>query len=300
MLNAAAMFWVAFAVSAFLAYPCLQMLRALNSVSETYEFAPETHKKKAGTPNMGGIFVLIGVLASVVAFDSGLALPQILLILGFGIIGFVDDHLMKRLTGKRGLSWRVKLVLQFAIGIAFAAYFRFTSKAMLDAFIIITFANAYNFADGLDGLAASILIALLIPFVVAVHLGFGTDPRMAPVILGLLGAILPFLAMNAPPAKLFMGDVGALPIGALFGMILVQSPYTDHVWPWVTTVLLLVELCMVPIQVIAVKTIKRRVFASTPVHHAFEAKGWPETRIVWCFFLFQILLSSIALTVMIR
>lgn len=238
---------------------------------------------------MGGIFVLFGVMAPLAFLQVENVLPIFIVLIGLAIVGLIDDDLSKRLTGKRGLRWRPKLLMQLLVVLAYSACFGFDSRSLLAGFFILVFANAYNFADGLDALAASLLVAILIPF--AIWSGSALTAAM-------LGAILPFLVLNAPPAKVFMGDVGALPIGGLYALVLVSSPYETRIWPWLVSLVLIIELVMVPMQVVAVKTIGRRIFASTPVHHAFEVKGWPETRIVWTFFVVQMVLSAAAITMM--
>jgi phospho-N-acetylmuramoyl-pentapeptide-transferase len=115
--------------------------------------------------------------------------------------------------------------------------------------------------------------------------------------LAIIGSLIPFLFYNAPPASIFMGDVGSLPLGATYGILFSFSDWQQSLWPWIVSSIFIIELVLVPIQIIAVKTIKRRIFPATPIHHAFEVKGWPESKIVWTFILIQVVLISIVLII---
>lgn len=165
-------------------------------------------------------------------------------------------------------------------------------------FLIVFFSNAYNFADGMDGLAGSILM------IVAAGLGclaLVNNRSEAALLCALLfGATIPFLYFNAPPAKVFMGDVGALPIGAVLGMLFYQigtANTSSLLGSSIISILLIIELVLVPIQVASVKIRKKKIFPFTPIHHAFEKSGWPETRVVSSFALFQLVLVLVGLTV---
>ena len=283
-------FWLSFAIAAVLAWPTLLLLRKIRSEGMISPYTPE-HQVKAGTPNMGGIFVIIAVLVSLLVKTEGSA-TLVIVVACFAAIGFLDDFVLPRATGKRGLGWMPKLVLEVVV-VALAMFIDSTISAWT-AFSILFFANAVNFADGLDALAGSLFIFATIPFIV-----FFTSAGVAlPAALGAaaIGALLPFLVLNAPPAKVFMGDVGSLALGAGFGYMFAGSPWQTTAWPWVVALIFIIELALVPIQIVAVKTIKRRVFPATPIHHGFEKIGWPESRIVWLFVVAQVILSSAALT----
>jgi len=280
-------FWTAFIASALFAYPWMRAMRVMNAVSETYAFAPESHQSKSGTPNVGGVFVLAAILIAAAVWIRGAFTEISIIVFGFGIIGFFDDYLIKRLTGQRGLRWKTKLAAQIVVGLVFCVVRGFNWESAFAAFILVTFANAYNFTDGLDGLAASLMIAALIPFAAL---------QSSALAMAIIGALLPFLVINAPPAKCFMGDVGALPLGALFGWVLLSSPWKTELWPWPPAAIFLIELVLVPVQILAVKTIKRKIFPATPIHHSFELMGWPETRIVAAFVAAQIVLGAISLS----
>ncbi len=294
----------------------LILLRRVQAIQKISEFVPE-HQVKQGTPTMGGIMMLAAILGTLViagfrwvdVTDSWMQF--IWLMLGFAAIGFLDDYVMPRVTGKRGLGWMPKLALQFAVALP-TCYSYFGPAPVIEtaagyipllvlhpqgwgymwmyAVIIVGMANAFNLTDGLDGLAAGTmsLAALGIFLVGAPALYAGS----------ILGACLGFLVFNAPPAKVFMGDVGSLPIGACFAFALLDQ---QHVSPWAILLcgVFLIELIPVPIQIASVKLFKRRVFPRTPIHHAFQQKGIAEKKITSGFVLAQAL-CTIGYVVMAR
>ena len=324
-------FALAFALSALLAAPLMALLRKLNAKQTIHTHAPESHQVKEGTPTMGGLIILAGLVPALVvnALKLGPAVYFIVgLVVAFAAIGFIDDYVVPRSgSGKRGLGWAPKLMMQFAAatlaGPALGLSFHPLSWGVLVLFVLF-FTNAFNFADGLDGLAGSVgvIFALGLTVVLAIALPLANlGPSMA-----LVGAILPFLFLNAHPAKVFMGDVGALPIGALLGL-LVFAPLRDVILPLVDpvgfaaenhppmpfapsaavipllvlSIVMIAELVPVPLQVGYFKLTKgKRLFPFTPIHHSFEKKGWPETRVVWSFALVQLLCALVAIYLALR
>jgi phospho-N-acetylmuramoyl-pentapeptide-transferase len=301
--------FLAFAIALFtgavVASPVLKGLIALKSRQTIYNLAPEGHQKKQGTPTMGGIIILIALIVSVLAVSKDVRLA--LWIAGFGFIGFADDFIVPKLIkGKRGLGWKQKIVGQIALAIAATPVFHLpwtTVPIAVTAFFVLFFCNAYNFADGLDGLAGSLGLLLCLGFIVLAAMG--GQYSNAPVLAALAGAYIPFLFLNAPPAKVFMGDVGSLPLGALFGATAVSLILrTDPAVVWNSAMLLpvliasfvmIAELVPVPMQVGFYKLTKKRLFPMTPIHHSFEVKGCPESRVVWSFFLTQLTLVVLAI-----
>ncbi|MFN3684309.1 MAG: hypothetical protein ACK41F_10315 [Fimbriimonadaceae bacterium] len=306
--DAASSFCIALLVAAVLAAPVFRLLLALKSRQEVSKFAPEGHQKKQGTPTMGGLIVLGGALAALLP-QPGSSVP-IGLLLGFALVGFLDDFVVPRaLKGKRGLGWVPKLVLEAAATVgAFSAGGALARDPVwlgVAVFAVLFCANAYNFADGLDALAGGLLLALAPGFLLLATLW--SNPVVAVLVAALCGAMLPFLFLNAPPARVFMGDVGSLPVGALLGWAMAQLAGTSGMGEparWavlaVLGLVLVAELVPVPIQIASVKLTGRRVFPRTPIHHAFEHKGWPETRVTWMFLLVQVACSGIAATIALR
>lgn len=289
-------FWIAFFVSAALAWPTLLALRALKVGSVISRYAPEAHQQKVGTPTMGGLFVVLAVIFALIATTgvSGESLAGLIYISGFAAIGLLDDLIIPRWTGKRGLGWIPKLVLQVIVVAVPALMHGVDAMSLAGAFWILCCVNAVNFADGLDGLAGSLLLIALVPFVV--HFSSNSQPALVAVGAAVAGGVIPFLVINAPPAKLFMGDLGALALGGAYGFLFASSPWDSQPWPWLVSLIFVLELVLVPLQILAVKTIRRRIFPATPIHHAFEVRGWPESKVTWCFILAQAVLAAGGLT----
>ncbi|HZH99488.1 MAG TPA: hypothetical protein VEX38_10995, partial [Fimbriimonadaceae bacterium] len=232
-------FWMSFGVAAVAAYPVYRLLLRTKSRQIIDPFAPEAHQQKQGTPTMGGIIIVLGFLATLVfgtltwGFDGGFApesrgLPDfppiyvsaLVLFFGFAAIGFIDDFVVPRLIkGKRGLGWKQKIVLEIGLaalgaGIAFG----WGNLGFWCALFLILFvSNAYNFVDGLDALAGSVLI-FLAGGLLLLNMVVGGYAAVNILMAALIGAVIPFLFLNAPPAKVFMGDVGSLAIGSVLGL----------------------------------------------------------------------------------
>jgi len=248
---------------------------------------PASHRKKAGTPSMAGV-PMAAAVAVVLAFAGTQNLEVALLALGFLLIGLIDD-----LAGslRRPLRAREKLALQFLIAGAFsyavlhrAAY---TGWPPLDflflLFTVVGAANAMNFTDGVDGLAASVGAVLLLPFV-----GF-------PLAAASLGALLGFLWHNAPPARVFMGDAGSEALGVLIAGLWLLSG--AGLYLALAAIVPLAELLSVVVQVIYFRlTGGRRVFRMAPLHHHFELVGWSEGRVVLRFASLTAVATMLAVT----
>ncbi len=307
-------FWIAFGIAAIAAYPIFRILLATKSRQTVSEFAPEGHQVKQGTPTMGGLIPVLAVSLGLIPYCSNHkpVVASIVLMLGFALIGFVDDFVVPRvMKGKRGLGWKQKIVMQLVlaiVGVGLVFGWQIDSTTMGSVFLVLFFSNAYNFSDGLDGLAGSLLLCLVAGFAGIAFAAPGGSDSLLPILGALAGGIIPFLYLNAPPAKVFMGDVGALPIGAVLGLVasgLIFSTTNDRasldadpLWPavLVASIMMIIELVPVPIQIFSVKVFKRKVFPFTPIHHAFEKAGWKETRVVCVFALTQLLCSGLAVS----
>lgn len=324
LLDLLKVFWISFAASAIVAWPIYRWLKS--TVKQKIDpYAPETHQAKQGTPTMGGLIILVGALAGLVTAGwSILTLQQtqsvkgnpilafLVLIIGFGAIGFVDDFVVPRMGGgKRGLGWKQKIVLEVLVAGLPACQLVYQGVSawavlIVGTVVILFFANAFNFVDGLDGLAGSVWLPISSGLAV---LSWERFPVVATSLVALSAGVLVFLFLNAPPAKVFMGDVGSLPLGACLGYsaILVCSEqgygglsFNATFIPslLILSLLMIAELVPVPLQVAYFKLTKgKRLFPATPIHHGFEKKGWPESRVMWTFALFQLLLSLAAVTV---
>ncbi|HVT13433.1 MAG TPA: hypothetical protein VHE55_14295 [Fimbriimonadaceae bacterium] len=347
-LDISKVFWIALTTSGLMAYPIWRLLIVLKSRQTISQYAPEGHQVKQGTPTMGGLIIAVGVLLAYLAVGAGLGgiqsdlpvprLPNLgwiaaFLFAGFSLIGFVDDFVVPRLIkGKRGLGWKQKIVMQlvFAGIAAFAVTgWKWHIFVAVAVFLILFFSNAYNFADGLDGLAGTILLGIASGFAI---LGwFSGNAYLTLLMVPLCGAAIPFLYLNAPPAKVFMGDVGSLPIGAVLGLAASALVYSPSLYGTpsngfeqsgtmfvatkglpghldgtmlgivlIASLVMIAELVPVPLQILSVKLFKRKLFPYTPIHHAFEKAGWKETRVVGMFALTQLVISALAVTILLQ
>lgn len=288
---------------------------------------PRTHLRKAGTPTMGGILIVAAVLiasALWAGYDPEVAILLLGLVL-YASIGLLDDGLKLRRRHSRGLGTRRKFFLQslaalLVVGLLFAVasppglthlIVPFVTGVRLDpgwfAFplawiVVVGTSNAVNLTDGLDGLA-SVQVAIIVAAlaVVVYVLGYptlaaGLDLAPLPaaretavVAASTAGAGLGFLWYNAHPAQVFMGDVGSLGLGAVLGILAVESG-TDLLLLLMGGVLVAETLSVVA-QVVSFKTTGRRVLRMAPLHHHFELGGWPETRVVVRFALVTVALA---------
>lgn len=296
-----------------LAHPIFRGLIALKSRQTVSQYVAE-HAHKQGTPTMGGLIILAGAIPAMGYWGyisgSSHVLPAFVLVIGYALIGFVDDFVLPRAKkGSRGFGWIPKLVLQ--VGMAAIAVWldrdSITASSAaafgLSVFLILFLANAYNFSDGLDWLAGSIFLVLGASLTACAFRTGRTD-WVFPLV-GFLGGLLPFMMMNRPPAKVFMGDVGSMAIGALMGLVVadiaqmgaVSSGANSQYLMWlglaVMSVVMFIEIVPPPLQILSVKLRKKRLFPMTPIHHAFQKAGWPEIRIVALFFAIQVVGSAV-------
>ena len=298
-------FWIAFAISAILGWPMLLLMRKVKGHASISQYTPE-HAGKAGTPSMGGIAPIVALLAvlfylllsSPAAESKRMLIALIIGIAGFATIGLMDDFVIPRLMpSKRGFGWTQKLIAQLAVAsaVVFALQPLTLVESVVYGFMVIFFANAVNFSDGLDGLCGGLLILAMLAF---------TRGAFGGVAMAVIGSLIPFMFLNAPPAKIFMGDVGALPFGAVFGTLIAQELLNPgHASQGLVAIALIIislifilELALVPIQLFFVKVFKKRLIPASPVHHSFEKMGWPETRITATFILTQLLLTILGLS----
>jgi len=314
-------------VGGVLTQPILEMLIKLKSRQTVSKHIPE-HAAKQGTPTMGGIIIIVGFLGGMAfALFKMRDLPPTgalrfyiatgLMFVVYAAIGFVDDFVVPRLlVGKRGLGWTQKLGMQILAAMLFVGALGRTlplPQAIFGVLLILCFSNAYNFSDGLDALAGSLLVAMCLGFAVIAQVR--SETGLFPILGALIGGALPFLWVNFPPAKVFMGDVGALPIGAVLGVVastLVMPAWSvglnhpdgdigkfnnNYGLPPTTACLIAVvlvsmmmvfELVPVPLQILSVKLRKKKLFPATPIHHSFQRAGWGEKKIVATFLACQL------------
>ncbi|WP_170005582.1 phospho-N-acetylmuramoyl-pentapeptide-transferase [Pseudopontixanthobacter vadosimaris] len=289
---------------------------------------PQSHQAKVGTPTMGGLMMLVSLMLSLLIWMD-LRNPFIWACLavtvGFGLIGFIDDYDKITKKSHRGVSGRVRLLLEFAVaGVASwiivsqintFLYVPFFSNIGFEmgflyyvfaAFVIVGAGNAVNLTDGLDGLATMpVIIAAgtfaIISYLVgrvdySSYLGIPHVPgagELAIFCAAIMGAGLAFLWFNAPPAAVFMGDTGSLALGGALGAIAVASHH--EIVLGIVGGLFVIEALSVIIQVFWFKRTGRRIFLMAPIHHHFEQLGWKESTVVIRFWIISIVLALMGL-----
>ena len=294
---------------------------------------PQSHLSKAGTPTMGGALILVSVAISTLLWSdlsSNKVWVALIVTLLFGLIGGVDDYKKLVYGNSKGLSAKTKYFWQTVVGLGAAIFvyymaespmettliFPFVKDVMiplsgltfvtLSYFVIVGSSNAVNLTDGLDGLAImpTVMVAgaLAIFAYVTGHIGFASYLGI-PYIAGsgeltifcgtLLGAGLGFLWFNTYPAQVFMGDVGALALGAALGVVamLIRQELVLLIMGGV----FVMETVSVIMQVASFKLTGKRIFRMAPLHHHFELKGWPEPRVIVRFWIITVILVLIGL-----
>ncbi|MEC9344069.1 MAG: phospho-N-acetylmuramoyl-pentapeptide-transferase [Pseudomonadota bacterium] len=294
---------------------------------------PESHFAKAGTPTMGGLMILSGVIASSMIWanlSSAYVWVVLIVTVGFGLIGFYDDYLKVTQASHRGFSGRTRLALEFLIaGLACAVLvnvgeapfstslaFPFFKDLLLNlgwffavfgALVIVGAGNAVNLTDGLDGLAiVPVMIAAVSFGLIAylsgnaifsdylqIHFVAGTG-ELAVICGAVIGAGLGFLWFNAPPAAIFMGDTGSLALGGMIGTTAVATKH--EIVLAIIGGLFVMEALSVIIQVASFKMTGKRVFRMAPIHHHFEQMGWTESQVVIRFWIISVMLALIGLS----
>ena len=308
---------IAFILSVIMGPLIIPVLRRLKMGQTEREDGVKSHLKKAGTPTMGGVIILLSVVITSVFYigDYPKIIPILFVTLGFGMIGFLDDYLKVVMRRSDGLYPKQKMALQIVVTAVFAFYMvKFTdvSLAMLIPFTggkywnigwlaipvmffaVIGTVNGVNFTDGLDGLASSVTVLVATFFTVV---AIGTGSGIEPVTCAVVGALLGFLLFNVYPASVFMGDTGSLALGGFVASTayMLQMP----VFIIIVGMIYLVEVLSVMIQVTYFKkTGGKRIFKMAPIHHHFELCGWSETRVVAVFAIITAILCLIALMAM--
>ena len=294
----------------------LVVSRRLNWRAPVREDAPSRHQRKQGTPSAGGLAVIAVVLAAgaVVTGSAGSYRGQVVAVLWlaavFAAIGFADDYLKSRYRSTLGIRARYRLPAEVAVALGFVwlstgfvpasqgsvlgfAGLPMAARIILGVLVVVGSANAVNFTDGLDGLASG-SAALCAGGLAIVCLIIGAD-QLAALSAVTAGAAAGFLWLNWHPAKIFMGDVGSLGLGALLGGIAVAGGI-ELIFALIAVVFV-GETLSVIIQVIWFRWTGRRVFAMTPIHHAFELRGWSEPRIVVLFWLVGLVAALVGIAV---
>ena len=312
--------------------PVIRKLAELKAGQVIRHDGPQTHLAKAGTPTMGGALILAAIfIATLLWADLRNTYVWVVLFVlaGFGLIGFVDDYRKLVLKDSRGLPARWKYLLQSLVGLVAAWWLYDTARVpaatelivpffktvaiplgawfiVIAYFWIVGFSNAVNLTDGLDGLAImpSVLVAAALGIfayvagnaVFSQYLQVPSIPgagELAIICGALAGAGLGFLWFNTYPAMVFMGDVGALAVGAALGTIAVIV--RQELVLVLMGGIFVMETVSVILQVASFKLTGRRIFRMAPIHHHFELKGWPEPRVIVRFWIISVVLVLLGL-----
>ena len=288
---------IAFALSAVMGPLIIPVLRRLKMDQTEREDGVKSHLKKAGTPTMGGVMILLSVVITSVFYikDYPKIIPILFLTLGFGLIGFLDDYLKVVMKRSDGLYPKQKMALQIVVTAIFAFYmvkYSGVSLAMLIPF------SGGKYLD-IGWLAIPLMFFVVIGTVATFFtvVAVGTKSGIEPITCAVVGALLGFLLFNVYPASVFMGDTGSLALGGFVASAayMLQMP----IFIVIVGLIYLVEVLSVMIQVTYFKkTGGKRFFKMAPIHHHFELCGWSETRVVAVFSIITALLCLIALMAM--
>ncbi|MFO7750615.1 MAG: phospho-N-acetylmuramoyl-pentapeptide-transferase [Desulfobacteraceae bacterium] len=310
----------------------IKMLSKMQIGQFIQDDGPETHLGKEGTPTMGGVLILFSILVSTLLWTR-LTNHYVLIVMAslalFGGIGFLDDYITQVKKINKGLTARGKFVLQLLAGLVVSWMIYncpdFSSELTIPflkevspdlglwylpfaTFVIVGTSNAVNLTDGLDGLAIGPIIIAGVAYMFFAYVAghayiadylqvrhISSCGEIAIVCSILAGAGLGFLWFNAHPAQVFMGDTGSIPLGAILGTIAVITK--NEILLLVVGGLFVIEALSVIIQVGYFKMTKgKRVFRMAPLHHHFELKGWPETKVIVRFWIIAITLALISLS----
>ncbi len=293
---------------------------------------PQSHLSKAGTPTMGGVLILVSILASTLLWadlDNRFVWVVMTTTLLFGVIGFIDDYLKLARRNSKGLRAPYKYFWQSVVALGTALFLYHTAQSptetelivpfvksvaielgalyvALTYFVIVGTSNAVNLTDGLDGLAVlpTVLVAaaLVVFAYVAGNVNFARYLAV-PYVYGvgevcvfcgaIVGAGLGFLWFNTYPAQVFMGDIGALALGAAIGTVAVVV--RQELALLIMGGVFVMETVSVILQVVSFKLTGKRIFRMAPIHHHFELKGWPEPRVIVRFWIITVILVLAAL-----
>ena len=309
---------VSFLIALFLGPVVIPILTRLKVGQSIREEGPKSHYKKSGTPTMGGIIIVFSVIISV--FTSGYYTREIwaalFFMVGFGLIGFIDDYIKVVQKRNLGLKAYQKILIQFIFALLLAIYG--SKYSAYGTKLIIPFANAYidlgvlyipfvlfvvlgtvnavNLTDGLDGLSTGVTLIVMAAFSLITNSMKEINPVFEGVSIisaAVAGACLGFLKHNANPAKVFMGDTGSLALGGAVSAVAVISD-TVLLIPIIGGIYF-AEALSVIIQVLHYKRTKRRIFKMAPLHHHFEMSGWKETKVVSVFWIITVILAFIGI-----
>lgn len=295
---------LAFIVTVILCPMIIPVLHRMKFGQPIREEGPQSHKKKEGTPTMGGVMILIGFVISSLVFAGGNsdAVAVILITIGYGIVGFIDDFLKVVKKQNEGLTPLQKIIFQLAVTVLFylyivksgagtEIYIPFTKGMFIDLgvfyapflfFVMVGTVNSVNLTDGLDGLASGVTVLVTVFFL---FVAIGANILGLTYVCGaMIGALMGFLVFNCHPAKVFMGDTGSLALGGFVASIAMLTKM-----PVILVIVGFIYVCeslSVIIQVTYFKlTHGKRIFKMAPIHHHFELCGLEGIKVVQLFWI---------------
>jgi phospho-N-acetylmuramoyl-pentapeptide-transferase len=322
----------ALVVTMLIAPHIIRWLKKISMTQQIRDDGPKTHNSKAGTPTMGGIIIIAAITAAMILwgnFKSVYVWVMMTALIGFGVIGFLDDYLKAVKKNPKGLSASCKfgaqLLLSLIIGVflfnnpndPYTSYLSvpFFKKWFFDIglfyipfsiLVIVGSSNAVNLTDGIDGLAIGLVAIATIANGALVYIsGHAMFAKYLQVLYlpgtgeltvfcgAMLGAALGFLGYNSHPAEVFLGDGGSLSLGGSLGTLAVVTKH--EIVLAVVGGVFVIETLSVVIQVASYKLTGKRVFRMAPLHHHFELKGWPEPKVITRFWIAGIILALFSL-----
>lgn len=310
-------FVVSLVVTLILGPITIPLLHRLKFGQNIRSDGPSRHMEKAGTPTMGGVMFLVGIILATLLFTRQLeALVVLVALVGFGLIGLLDDFLKVVMKRSLGLRAREKLLGQILLaGLVTSMTITYLERDMLlripftgfletgglyvelnawlyllfGMLVIVGAANAVNLTDGLDGLAAGVTAVVATAFaVIAVLTG---KPAITIVLAAMAGGCLGFLCFNRYPAKIFMGDTGSLALGGGIGAVAVATG--SELFLIIIGGIYVAEALSVMIQVFSFQVFGKRVLRMSPLHHHFELGGWSESKVVVTFWMVSLFFALI-------
>lgn len=312
---------ISFIMSVAFGIIIIPILRRLKADQRLSVYLEKEHRSKMGTPTMGGFIFLIPCLITLILLFlfqkitlSYNFMIVIFTMIGYMGIGFLDDYLIIKRNNNKGLTEKQKLGLQILIAIVFFYLFMLAGNepllwihslsikwdigwfyGLFILFVLVASSNAVNLTDGLDGLAGGLSVIAFLTFgIISWATGWleGYE-EIAIFCFVMVGALLGFLVFNVSPAKVFMGDTGSLPLGAVLGTLAILTRH--ELLLIVIGIVFVLETISCILQIVYYKFTKKRLFPMTPIHHAFEKLGWKERDIVKLFWIVGLLGSMIAL-----
>lgn len=296
----------------------IPFLRRLKFGQSIREEGPKSHQKKSGTPTMGGLMILLSITVTTLIMTNKFAEPTmktyllLFVLLGFGLLGFLDDFIKVVMKRNLGLTSKQKLFGQLVISIVFFLVFKhygfstevaipFTDMSfdlgpfyiLLLIFWLVGFSNAVNLTDGLDGLVSG---TSAIAFGALAILAWNMSQfEISIFAVATVGAVLGFLVFNAHPAKVFMGDTGSLALGGAFAAIAILTKL--ELLLIIIGGVFVIETLSVILQVASFKLTGKRIFRMSPLHHHYELLGWSEWRVVVTFWTTGLLFAALGIYV---